>query len=273
MLYYSIRRCRRSRAVSTSSGMMYTRYTRFGIVSAWLSRVYAIKMMVHCSVPFGCFFCPKSNLVCAVCCTASQVSRPPAIATGTITTLSLLEATCHSVGSHTILTSHSAPEHTLTLALPQAQISYDKDAAAVSARELEEKISRSNTAQESLAARIREAEAARVAAELKAGELLRRSSLMESELSEALEATDKALEESLAERARVEAMQGDLATLRDKYSTLKRRYVDAGRKVRSGVGVAVYDSAHKIVVCNRVVCCSREIGNRSMKCDIYSIFV
>lgn len=138
-----------------------------------------------------------------------------------------------------------------TLTLPQAQISYDKDAAAVSARELEEKLSRSNIAQEGLAARIQQAEAARLSAELKAAELLRRSSEMEVELSEALSATDKALGESLTERARVEAMQGDLANLREKYSTLKRRYVDAGRKVRSGVGVTldalpyqVYYSAH-----------------------------
>lgn len=123
--------------------------------------------------------------------------------------------------------------------MPQAQISYDKETAAVSVRELEEKISRSNTAQEALAARVHEAEAARLAAELKATELLRRSSQLEAELSEALSATDKALEESQSERARVEALQGDLANLREKYSTLKRRYVDAGRKVRSGVGVAV----------------------------------
>lgn len=119
----------------------------------------------------------------------------------------------------------------------QAQLSYDKESAAVSARELEEKLSRSNTAQEGLAAKLHEAEAARLAAELKAAELLRRSSQVEVDLSEALSATDKALEESLGERARVEAMLGDLANLREKYSTLKRRYVDAGRKVNSGVGV------------------------------------
>ena len=103
--------------------------------------------------------------------------------------------------------------------MPQAQISYDKETAAVSVRELEEKISRSNTAQEALAARVHEAEAARLAAELKATELLRRSSQLEAELSEALSATDKALEESQSERARVEALQGDLANLREKYST------------------------------------------------------
>lgn len=111
----------------------------------------------------------------------------------------------------------------------------------MSARELEEKLSRSNIAQEGLAARINEAETARLAAELKAAELLRRSSQMEVDLSEALSATDKALEESLAERARVEGMQGDLANLREKYSTLKRRYVDAGRKVSGEVGVVVRD--------------------------------
>lgn len=110
----------------------------------------------------------------------------------------------------------------------------------MSARELEEKLSRSKTAQEGLAARIHEAETARLAAELKAAELLRRSSQVEVELSEALSATDKALEESLAERARVEAMQGDLANLREKYSTLKRRYLDAGRKVCSGVAVIAW---------------------------------
>lgn len=127
------------------------------------------------------------------------------------------------------------------IALLQAQISYDKESAAVSARQLEEKLSRSNTAQEGLAARLHEAEAVKLAAELKAAELLRRSSKVEVELSEALSATNKALEESLGERARVEAMQGDLANLREKYSTLKRRYVDAGRKVSSGAGVVPRD--------------------------------
>ena len=103
----------------------------------------------------------------------------------------------------------------------------------MSARELEEKLSRSSTAQEGLAARVQQAEAAKLTAERKAAEVLRRSSEMEVELSEALSAADKALDQSLTERARVEAMQGDLANLREKYSTLKRRYVDAGRKVRS----------------------------------------
>lgn len=41
----------------------------------------------------------------------------------------------------------------------------------------------------------------------------------------------RALEEARAEKERREALQADLAALREKYSALKRRFVDAGRKV------------------------------------------
>lgn len=103
-----------------------------------------------------------------------------------------------------------------------------------------------NALQEGLQARVHEAEAAKLAAEQTSTELLRHASKIEAELTEAQGATGRALEESRTERARTEAIKVDLTTLRDKYSALKRRYADAGRKVRSS-GVSAIDEWPEVV--------------------------
>lgn len=114
---------------------------------------------------------------------------------------------------------------------PQAQVSYDKEAAAASARELERSISRSNIRRESLEVRAREADAAKLAAEQNAAQLARDSFKLEAELREARRTIRDLEGDSQAERVRMETAAADLATLREKYSVLKRRYVEAGRKV------------------------------------------
>lgn len=114
----------------------------------------------------------------------------------------------------------------------QAQISYDKQTADAAARELEEKISLSTFAHRGLKESLRQVEAAKLQAEAKHAELLRDTARTEAELSEARSAMANALEESLAEKETREALQAELATLREKYSALKRRFVDAGKKVR-----------------------------------------
>lgn len=114
---------------------------------------------------------------------------------------------------------------------PQAQASTKENAAAASARELEEKVARLISVQEDLEKKVRNADTIKVAAEVKVSELLRKSLSIEVELSEVRREMEGALEKSRAERVRVETAQADLASLREKFSTLKRRYVDAGRKV------------------------------------------
>lgn len=114
---------------------------------------------------------------------------------------------------------------------PQAQISYDKEAAAASARELERSISRSNITRKNLEVRAREADAAKLAAEQNAAQLARDSSKVEAELSEARRAMRDLEGDSQAQRVRMETAAADLSNLREKYSVIKRRYVEAGRKV------------------------------------------
>lgn len=114
---------------------------------------------------------------------------------------------------------------------PQAQESYDKEAAAASARELERSISRSNIMREGLEVRAREADAAKLAAEQNAAQLARDSFKVEAELREARRTMRDLEGDSQAERVRMETASADLSTLREKYSVLKRRYVEAGRKV------------------------------------------
>lgn len=60
---------------------------------------------------------------------------------------------------------------------------------------------------------------------------MRESARTGEELREARLAMSRALEEARAEKERREALRGDLLALREKYSALKRRFVDAGRKV------------------------------------------
>lgn len=50
-------------------------------------------------------------------------------------------------------------------------------------------------------------------------------------MGEARLAMAQALEESRAEKEARDALQTELAALREKYSALKRRFVDAGKKV------------------------------------------
>lgn len=78
---------------------------------------------------------------------------------------------------------------------------------------------------------LRQANADKLQAEAKLAEQVIHSAKAEAEVRQARSAVDKALEESRAEKERREALEADLATLREKYSALKRRFVDAGRKV------------------------------------------
>lgn len=114
----------------------------------------------------------------------------------------------------------------------QAQISHEKQAASVSARELEKKISLSTIAYQGLEESLHQAEAAKLEAQDKGAELLRETARTAAEMSEVRLAMATALEESRAEKHNREALQADLAVLREKYSALKRRFVDAGKKVR-----------------------------------------
>lgn len=118
--------------------------------------------------------------------------------------------------------------------MPQTQLSYDKEMATASARELERRISHSSILREGLEARAREADAAKLAAEQNAAQLERDSLKVEAELGEARKGMRDLVGESQAERVRMETMAADLESSREKYSVLKRRYGDAGRKV-SGI--------------------------------------
>ncbi|CAN0293993.1 unnamed protein product [Pylaiella littoralis] len=115
----------------------------------------------------------------------------------------------------------------------QAQISHEKQAASVSARELEKKISLSTIAYQGLEESLHQAEAAKLEAQDKGAELLREAARTAAEMSEVRLAMATALEESRAEKHNREALQADLAVLREKYSALKRRFVDAGKKVEA----------------------------------------
>ena len=127
----------------------------------------------------------------------------------------------------------------------QAQISYDKEIANAAARELEEKISLSTFAHRGLKESLEQAEAAKLQAEAKHAELLRDAARAKAELGEARLAMAKALEESQIEKDARKALQTELAALREKYSALKRRFVDAGKKVR---GVQQYSRSVSVSV-------------------------
>lgn len=114
----------------------------------------------------------------------------------------------------------------------QAQLSYDRRTTQASARELEEKISLSAAALQGLRESLRQAEADKLQAEAKGAELLRATARAEAELRDARAETGAAIEETRTEKEAREALQAELATLREKYSALKRRFVDAGKKVR-----------------------------------------
>lgn len=60
---------------------------------------------------------------------------------------------------------------------------------------------------------------------------------MEAELNKARKEASSVLMESRTESLRVAAMEAEMATVKEKYSVLKRRFVDAGRKVGKFVGV------------------------------------
>lgn len=122
----------------------------------------------------------------------------------------------------------------------QAQASYDKQTANAAARELEEKISLSTFAHRGLTESLEQAEAARLQAEEKHAELSRDAARTEAELSEARLAIAKALEELRLEKEAREALQAELAALREKYSALKRRFVDAGKKVCVYIILRIY---------------------------------
>ncbi|CAM9157154.1 unnamed protein product [Hapterophycus canaliculatus] len=115
----------------------------------------------------------------------------------------------------------------------QAQISCDKETASARAEDLENKISLSAAARHSLEESLRQAESAKLQADAKGAELLLRSAKAEAEVRQARSALDRAVDESRVEKERREALQADLAALREKYSALKRRFVDAGRKVEA----------------------------------------
>ncbi|CAM9982948.1 unnamed protein product [Ectocarpus sp. 13 AM-2016] len=115
----------------------------------------------------------------------------------------------------------------------QAQISYDQETAKASARDLEEKISLSTIAYQGLEKSLQQAQEAKRQAEAKGEGLVRESARTDKELREARLAMSRALEEARAEKERREALQADLTALREKYSALKRRFVDAGRKVEA----------------------------------------
>lgn len=119
------------------------------------------------------------------------------------------------------------------LSATQAQIFYDKESANADVRRLEEKISLSTFTHRGLKESLEQAEAAKLQAEAKHAELLRDASRTEAELSEARLVMAKALGESRVEEEAREVLQTELAALREKYSALKRRFVDAGKKVRS----------------------------------------
>lgn len=98
---------------------------------------------------------------------------------------------------------------------------------------MEEKISLSTFAHRGLKESLQQAEAAKLQAEAKHTELLRDAARTEAELGEARLAMANALEEARAEKETREALQTELAALRERYSALKRRFVDAGKKVRA----------------------------------------
>lgn len=112
-------------------------------------------------------------------------------------------------------------------------MSHDKQAASASTRELEKKISLSTIAHQGLEESLQQSEAAKLQAQEKGAELSRETARVEAEMSEARLSMAAALEELQAERERRGALQADLTVLREKYSALKRRFVDAGRKVSS----------------------------------------
>lgn len=114
----------------------------------------------------------------------------------------------------------------------QAQISHDEQSASASARELEKKISLSTIANQRLGASLQQAEAAKLQAQEKGAELSLETARIEAEVSEARLSMAAALEELQTEKERGGTLQADLTALREKYSALKRRFVDAGRKVR-----------------------------------------
>lgn len=142
----------------------------------------------------------------------------------------------------------------------QAQLSYDRRTAQASARELEEKISLSAAALQGLRESLRQAEAAKLQAEAKGAELLQATARAEAELRDARAEIGAAIEETRTEREAREALQAELAALREKYSVLKRRFVDAGKKVRDVmyvclcVFVCVCARAHDCIACTAAGC-------------------
>lgn len=125
--------------------------------------------------------------------------------------------------------------HRYVCVTTQIQLARQHEAAALSNTKLEERLSLASVNLHSLEARLRDIEDAKQTSTEKYTELTRKCLSLEDELAQARQRVADLTAESQIERARTDTLQGDLAALRDKYSALKRRMAEAGRKVGNGI--------------------------------------
>lgn len=117
----------------------------------------------------------------------------------------------------------------------QSQLALHEESATASRRELEERVSSIQSTCEGLRLEAREAQdAQKMATELAASQLQRCQQVQE-ELNDARQTAKLLAQEKGEELSRPGTLEAKLENVTDKYDTLKRRYVEAGRKASTAV--------------------------------------
>lgn len=120
----------------------------------------------------------------------------------------------------------------------QTQLALQEESAAAFQRELQEQVSSIGSKCEGLRLETREAQDAQKRATELAASGLQRCQRVEEELYDARQTANLLAQEKEEEHSRLGTLEANLGNVTDKYNTLKRRYVEAGRKA-SDVVIAV----------------------------------
>lgn len=120
--------------------------------------------------------------------------------------------------------SYVLPDH-------QTQICREKQTAAACTKQLENEVAQFNAFQKELRAEVVKADAAQRKNAERTAAIHQGSQARAAQLITVRQEVVRAKEESRSERIRAEAMQHDLATLRDVCSDANQRFANAKRKV------------------------------------------